>query len=82
MELGEKFSLWDDLLDDTPSPASGGLAAKVDFLQSLGGGPPGYHLRRVILCNFWLYGLQEFEIPHGRLFLAGENAANVTGRST
>jgi len=26
------------------------------------------------LTNFWLYGRQEFEVPHGRLFLAGENA--------
>lgn len=74
MELGEKLSLWDDVIEDTPATEPD-MAAKVDYLQSLAGGPPGYHLRRVILCNFWLYGLQEFEIPHGRLFLAGENAS-------
>lgn len=51
------------------------LASKVDYLQGLAGGPVGYRLRRIILCNFWLYGLQEFEIAHGRLFLAGENAS-------
>ncbi len=51
------------------------LGAKVDFLQSQSGGTEGYRLRRIILCNFWLYGLQEFEVAHGRLFLAGENAS-------
>jgi uncharacterized protein (TIGR02680 family) len=51
------------------------VAAKVDYLQTLEGGTEGYRLRRIILCNFWLYGLQEFEIAHGRLFLAGENAS-------
>ncbi|MEO8972468.1 MAG: TIGR02680 family protein [Ktedonobacteraceae bacterium] len=51
----------------------------VETLQAFAGGPQGYRLRRIILTNFWLYGLQEFEIPHGRLFLAGENAS---GKST
>ena len=51
----------------------------VDLLQHQTGGPLGYRLRRIILTNFWLYGQQEFEIPHGRLFLAGENAS---GKST
>ena len=51
----------------------------VDLLQQQTGGPLGYRLRRIILTNFWLYGQQEFEIPHGRLFLAGENAS---GKST
>lgn len=51
----------------------------VETLQAFAGGPCGYRLRRIILTNFWLYGLQEFEIPHGRLFLAGENAS---GKST
>ncbi len=51
----------------------------VEVLQAQLGGPHGYRLRRIILTNFWLYGLQEFEIPHGRLFLAGENAS---GKST
>ena len=55
------------------------VAAFVDMLQDQTGGPIGYRLRRIILTNFWLYGQQEFEIPHGRLFLAGENAS---GKST
>ncbi len=55
------------------------LAQEVDELQSLPGGPYGYRLRRIILINYWLYGQQIFEIPHGRLFLAGENAS---GKST
>ena len=54
-------------------------AHPVDLLQTYAGGPHGYRLRRIILTNFWLYGQQEFEIPHGRLFLAGENAS---GKST
>ncbi|GAC1503710.1 MAG: TIGR02680 family protein [Ktedonobacteraceae bacterium] len=55
------------------------LAHFVQMLQEQGGGPQGYRLRRIILTNFWLYGQQEFEVPHGRLFLAGENAS---GKST
>jgi Putative exonuclease SbcCD, C subunit len=51
----------------------------VEVLQGESGGPRGYRLRRILLTNFWLYGSQEFEIPHGRLFLAGENAS---GKST
>ena len=51
----------------------------VEELQKQAGGPLGYRLRRIMLTNFWLYGYQEFEIPHGRLFLAGENAS---GKST
>src|SRR2546421_568755 len=51
----------------------------VEILQAQAGGPGGYRLRRIMLTNFWLYGLQEFEVPHGRLFLAGENAS---GKST
>ncbi|HYB01403.1 MAG TPA: hypothetical protein VED37_14385, partial [Ktedonobacteraceae bacterium] len=51
----------------------------IEMLQAHTGGPHGYRLRRIILTNFWLYGQQEFEIPHGRLFLAGENAS---GKST
>lgn len=43
------------------------------------GGPPGYRLRRIILTNFWLYEHQVIEIPHGRLFLAGDNRS---GKST
>jgi hypothetical protein len=55
------------------------LAQEVDTLQKAPGGPHGYRLRRIILANFWLYGLQVFEIPHGRLLLAGNNAS---GKST
>src|SRR5919199_2948387 len=40
---------------------------------------PGYQLNRVILCNYWHFGLLTLEIPHGRLFLTGDNA---TGKST
>jgi uncharacterized protein (TIGR02680 family) len=55
------------------------VAHFVELLQAQPGGPHGYRLRRIVLTNFWLYGRQEFEIPHGRLFLAGENAS---GKST
>ena len=55
------------------------LAMFAGVLQNEEGGPRGYRLRRILLTNFWLYGAQEFEIPHGRLFLAGENAS---GKST
>src|SRR5579859_2972835 len=55
------------------------LSMFADVLQKEAGGPRGYRLRRILLTNFWLYGSQEFEVPHGRLFLAGENAS---GKST
>src|SRR5438105_6241018 len=55
------------------------LARQIDIVQTLAGGPRGYRLRRILLTNFWLYGQQNFEILHGRLFLAGENAS---GKST
>ena len=55
------------------------LAMFAGVLQGEAGGTRGYRLRRILLTNFWLYGSQEFEIPHGRLFLAGENAS---GKST
>ena len=55
------------------------LSQMVSLLQAVAGGPKGYRLRRIHLTNFWLYGEQIFEIPHGRLFLAGENAS---GKST
>lgn len=55
------------------------LERMVNMLQAVAGGPRGYRLRRILLTNFWLYGEQTFEIPHGRLFLAGENAS---GKST
>ncbi|HEY6541723.1 MAG TPA: hypothetical protein VIZ18_12330 [Ktedonobacteraceae bacterium] len=55
------------------------LSMFAEVLQKEAGGPRGYRLRRILLTNFWLYGSQEFEIPHGRLFLAGENAS---GKST
>lgn len=55
------------------------LAREVDQLQLLDEGPSGYRLRRIILANYWLYETQVFEIPHGRVFLAG---ANASGKST
>ena len=77
----------DSLTDWTPS--TNGVSSEealgrqlelfVEVLQAQAGGPNGYRLRRILLTNFWLYGQQEFEIPHGRLFLAGENAS---GKST
>ncbi|SRR5579885_2378218 len=65
-------TLWDE---------SGTQAARMqaEMLQPVPDGPPGYRLRRIILTNFWLYDHQEFEIPHGRLFLAGDNRS---GKST
>ncbi len=76
----DNFTEW----STSPNGASEDALARqlelfVEVLQAQAGGPRGYRLRRIILTNFWLYGLQEFEIPHGRLFLAGENAS---GKST
>src|ERR671932_1502333 len=51
----------------------------VGRLRRPGGAAPGYQLNRVILCNYWHFGLLTFDIPHGRLFLTGDNA---TGKST
>lgn len=73
MDAQVNLSLWDELGEEEKADSS--LAGKVNYLQTLDGGAEGYRLRRIILCNFWLYGLQEFEVPHGRLFLAGENAS-------
>jgi ABC-type dipeptide/oligopeptide/nickel transport system ATPase component len=69
----EESTLWQEGVGATAT------GTEVERLQRLAGGPQGYRLRRVILVNFWLYEIQEFEIPHGRLFLAGENAS---GKST
>lgn len=56
------------------------LQQEINILQTVAGGPRGYRLRRIILVNYWLYtGAVTLEIPHGRLFLAGENAS---GKST
>src|SRR6266851_2262769 len=67
-----KSTLWDE---------TGAEAARVQarLLQQMVGGPAGYRLERIILTNFWLYEHQELEIPHGRLFLAGDNRS---GKST
>ncbi|MBA2394862.1 MAG: hypothetical protein H0V70_19215 [Ktedonobacteraceae bacterium] len=64
------------LLDETGTTSANMLAK---FLQQTEGGPPGYRLRRIVLTNFWLYEYQIIEIPHGRLFLAGDNGS---GKST
>src|SRR5690242_15578807 len=68
----EEPTLWNG-----SAPPSAHTQAQI--LQQVAGGPPGYRLRRIILTNFWLYEHQEFEIPHGRLFLAGDNRS---GKST
>lgn len=73
--MQQTFDTW-TITEKTPERQ---IEAFVTMLQELAGGPHGYRLRRILLTNFWLYGLQEFEIPHGRLFLAGENAS---GKST
>jgi uncharacterized protein (TIGR02680 family) len=76
----ENFAEWSIAENGaTEEAAARQLEMFVDMLQQQAGGPLGYRLRRIILTNFWLYGQQEFEIPHGRLFLAGENAS---GKST
>src|SRR5256884_1546195 len=76
----ENFAEWAITENGTAEEtAARQLEMFVDILQQQAGGPLGYRLRRIILTNFWLYGQQEFEIPHGRLFLAGENAS---GKST
>jgi hypothetical protein len=76
----ENFAEWSFAENEAPEQATDRqLEMLVDILQQQAGGPLGYRLRRIILTNFWLYGQQEFEIPHGRLFLAGENAS---GKST
>jgi hypothetical protein len=69
---GDVHTLWDE---------AGTQAAhtQAQMLQQVPAGPPGYRLCRVILTNFWLYDHQEFEVPHGRLFLAGDNRS---GKST
>jgi Putative exonuclease SbcCD, C subunit len=55
------------------------LSREIDRLQLCPGGPVGYRLRRIILINYWLYDQIVFDIPHGRIFLAGEN---TSGKST
>ncbi len=72
----DSFSAWSTSQDGSAEET---LTRQIDMLQAFAGGPKGYRLRRILLTNFWLYGRQEFEILHGRLFLAGENAS---GKST
>ncbi|TMC34931.1 MAG: hypothetical protein E6J31_16720 [Chloroflexi bacterium] len=72
----DNFTEWSTSLNGaSESTLERQLDMFVEILQAQAGGPRGYRLRRIMLTNFWLYGLQEFEIPHGRLFLAGENAS-------
>src|SRR5690242_13561090 len=68
----DNASLWDER-------GAEAARAQTQLLQQAAGGPEGYCLERIILTNFWLYEHQEFEIPHGRLFLAGDNRS---GKST
>src|SRR5712692_6979919 len=72
----DSFSAWSTSQDGSAEET---LTRQIDMLQAFAGGPKGYRLRRILLTNFWLYGRQEFEILHRRLFLAGENAS---GKST
>ncbi|GHO49808.1 SbcC/MukB-like Walker B domain-containing protein [Ktedonospora formicarum] len=79
-ETFDTLAAWSATLDEASEDILTRQVTRfVEILQAQAGGPKGYRLRRVILTNFWLYGRQEFEIPHGRLFLAGENAS---GKST
>ncbi|GHO65123.1 TIGR02680 family protein [Ktedonobacter sp. SOSP1-52] len=79
-ETFDQLTEWTATLDETSEDALTRQVTRfVETLQAQTGGPEGYRLRRIILTNFWLYGRQEFEVPHGRLFLAGENAS---GKST
>lgn len=64
------------LLDETGVTSAQMLTTR---LQHIEGGPVGYRLRRIILTNFWLYEHRVIEIPHRRLFLAGDNGS---GKST
>lgn len=64
---------------DWPGSDEEPLAREIEILQSYPGGPPGYRMRRIILINYWLYDEMIFDIPHGRIFLAGDNTA---GKST
>src|SRR5437868_15465701 len=76
----DNFTEWSPSLNGaSESTLERQLDMFVEILQAQAGGPRGHRLRRIMLTNYWLYGLQEFEIPHGRLFLAGENAS---GKST
>ncbi|HVC34730.1 MAG TPA: SbcC/MukB-like Walker B domain-containing protein [Chloroflexota bacterium] len=52
------------------------LAARLD--RSLTG-PAGYVLHRLLLVNYWHFDYEELFVPHGRLFLLGENGS---GKST
>src|SRR5579871_3690539 len=67
-----KQTIWDE-------SGSQDACMQAEMLQQIPHGPLGYRLRRIILTNFWLYEHQEFEIPHGHLFLAGNNRS---GKST
>ncbi len=75
----DNLTQWNENHQSREKQLNGQASSLVDLLQNIAGGPQGYRLRRIILTNFWLYGQQSFEIPHGRLFLAGENAS---GKST
>ncbi|MBV9229350.1 MAG: hypothetical protein JOZ18_08550, partial [Chloroflexi bacterium] len=71
----DDFATWATTDESSEEALTRQVSRFVELLQAQPGGPRGYRLHRIILTNFWLYGRQEFEIPHGRLFLAGENAS-------
>ncbi|HVC32594.1 MAG TPA: ATP-binding protein, partial [Chloroflexota bacterium] len=72
-----------ETLFDLPAPNAGsfgrqldGLAAKIDRSRP---GAAGYVMRRLLLVNYWHFDEEEIVVPHGRLFLLGENGS---GKST
>jgi hypothetical protein len=57
----------------------GGLDGVAAQLERQLPGPPGYVLRRLLLVHYWHFDYEELVVPHGRLFLLGENGS---GKST
>jgi len=65
-------------LDDS-SILAGSLDSVVERLQRGTRDTAGYVLHRLLLVNYWHFDYQEILVPHGRLFLLGENGS---GKST
>ena len=60
-------------------PVTDGLDQIVARLERSIAGPSGYVMRRLLLVNYWHFDYEELVIPHGRLFLLGDNGS---GKST